>query len=57
MKIWHLSVTATVLFQEENREMVERLMKYKSKDAEKMNEENENFVRKKHAKLQIEFGI
>ncbi|XP_021915879.1 autophagy-related protein 16-1 isoform X2 [Zootermopsis nevadensis] len=31
--------------QDENRALVERLIRYKSKDAEKMNEENENFVR------------
>ncbi|XP_049940345.1 autophagy-related protein 16-1-like isoform X1 [Schistocerca serialis cubense] len=30
--------------QEENNTLVERLIRYKSKDAEKMNEENENFV-------------
>lgn len=33
------------LFQDENRSLVERLIRYKSKDADKMNEENENFVR------------
>jgi hypothetical protein len=32
-------------FQDENRSLVERLIRYKSKDADKMNEENENFVR------------
>jgi hypothetical protein len=32
-------------FQDENRTLVERLIRYKSKDADKMNEENENFVR------------
>uniref|UniRef100_A0ABD2W3E9 Autophagy-related protein 16 domain-containing protein n=1 Tax=Trichogramma kaykai TaxID=54128 RepID=A0ABD2W3E9_9HYME len=30
--------------QEENRQLVDRLIKYKSKDAEKMNEENDNFL-------------
>ncbi|XP_049763780.1 autophagy-related protein 16-1-like isoform X2 [Schistocerca cancellata] len=40
--------------QEENNTLVERLIRYKSKDAEKMNEENENFVRKRQAKLQKE---
>ncbi|XP_014217060.1 autophagy-related protein 16 [Copidosoma floridanum] len=30
--------------QEENRHLVERLIKYKAKDAEKMNEENDNFL-------------
>ncbi|XP_069689007.1 autophagy-related protein 16-like isoform X2 [Periplaneta americana] len=40
--------------QDENRSLVDRLIRYKSKDADKMNEENENFVRKKQAKLQKE---
>ncbi|XP_067008650.2 autophagy-related protein 16-1 isoform X2 [Anabrus simplex] len=40
--------------QDENRTLVERLMRYKSKDADKLNEENENFVRKRQAKLQKE---
>ncbi|XP_046672620.1 autophagy-related protein 16-1 isoform X2 [Homalodisca vitripennis] len=40
--------------QDENREIIDRLKQYKSKDAEKMNEENENFVRKKNAKMQKE---
>jgi autophagy-related protein 16 len=31
--------------QEENGVLVERLIRIKAKDAEKMNEENENFVR------------
>jgi len=31
--------------QDENRELVERLMTYKSKDAEKLNEENDHQVR------------
>ncbi|XP_001603536.3 autophagy-related protein 16 isoform X2 [Nasonia vitripennis] len=30
--------------QEENRQLVDRLIKYKAKDAEKMNEENDNFL-------------
>ncbi|XP_046415575.1 autophagy-related protein 16-1 isoform X1 [Neodiprion fabricii] len=30
--------------QEENRQLVERLIRYKAKDAEKMNEENDNFL-------------
>ncbi|XP_051169478.1 autophagy-related protein 16-1-like [Leptopilina boulardi] len=30
--------------QEENRQLVERLIKYKAKDADKMNEENDNFL-------------
>lgn len=31
--------------QTENTQLVERLMKFKAKDAEKMNEENETFLR------------
>jgi autophagy-related protein 16 len=31
--------------QTENSQLVERLMKFKAKDAEKMNEENETFLR------------
>ena len=31
--------------QNENGQLVERLMKFKAKDAEKMNEENETFLR------------
>lgn len=31
--------------QEENRQLVDRLIKYKSKDVDKMNEENETFLR------------
>ncbi|VVC92517.1 unnamed protein product, partial [Leptidea sinapis] len=31
--------------QDENRSLVERLIKYKSKDADKMNEENEHFIK------------
>ncbi|XP_050304007.1 autophagy-related protein 16-1 isoform X2 [Anthonomus grandis grandis] len=30
--------------QEENRQLVERLIKYKAKDADRMNEENDNFL-------------
>ncbi|XP_044736633.1 autophagy-related protein 16-1 isoform X2 [Chrysoperla carnea] len=30
--------------QDENRQLLERLIRYKAKDADKMNEENENFV-------------
>ncbi|XP_031338168.1 autophagy-related protein 16-1-like [Photinus pyralis] len=55
--------------QEENRQLLDRLIHYKTKDAEKMNEENDNFLndvtrgfqlssfrlfRKKHAKVQKE---
>lgn len=40
--------------QDENRLLVERLVRYKSKDADKMNEDNENFLRKKQAKVQKE---
>lgn len=34
-----------VFLQDENRTLVDRLMKYKSKDVEKMNDENESFLR------------
>ncbi|XP_046737886.1 autophagy-related protein 16-1 isoform X2 [Diprion similis] len=40
--------------QEENRQLVERLIRYKAKDAEKMNEENDNFLKKRQAKMQKE---
>ncbi|GLV40304.1 Autophagy-related 16 [Carabus blaptoides fortunei] len=40
--------------QDENRQLVERLIRYKSKDADKMNEENENFLKKRQAKMQKE---
>lgn len=40
--------------QDENRVMVERLIKYKAKDADKMNEENENFVKRKGEKVRKE---
>ncbi|XP_075235335.1 autophagy-related protein 16-1-like isoform X4 [Lycorma delicatula] len=40
--------------QDENSRLLERLMKYKSKDAEKLNEENENFLRHRNAKMQKE---
>lgn len=33
----------------ENQRLVDRLIKYKSKDADKLNEENENFIKKKQA--------
>lgn len=33
------------IFQDENRSLVERLIKYKAKDADKMNEENEHFLK------------
>lgn len=33
------------LLQDENRSLVERLIKYKAKDADKMNEENEHFLK------------
>lgn len=32
-------------FQDENRSLVDRLIKYKAKDADKMNEENEHFLK------------
>ena len=31
--------------QEENRQLIERLIKYKTRDAEKVNEENDNFLK------------
>lgn len=34
-----------LIFQDENRQLVERLIKYKAKDAEKLNEENESFLK------------
>ncbi|XP_070142409.1 autophagy-related protein 16 isoform X2 [Drosophila kikkawai] len=37
--------------QDENRCLLERLMRYKSKDADKLNEENESIIRKRSAKL------
>ncbi|KAM7364248.1 autophagy-related 16 isoform 5-T5 [Cochliomyia hominivorax] len=37
--------------QDENRCLLERLMRYKSKDADKLNEENESFLRKRSDKL------
>ncbi|XP_050547244.1 autophagy-related protein 16-1-like [Daktulosphaira vitifoliae] len=40
--------------QDDNRELVDRLMTYKSKDAEKLNEENDHLVRKRNAKMQQE---
>ncbi|XP_075147671.1 autophagy-related 16 isoform X2 [Haematobia irritans] len=33
--------------QDENRRLLDRLMQYKSKDADKLNEENESFIRKR----------
>ncbi|XP_048524311.1 autophagy-related protein 16-1 isoform X2 [Dendroctonus ponderosae] len=38
--------------QDENGQLVERLIKYKAKDADKMNEENDNFLKKRYAKMQ-----
>ncbi|KAJ8719016.1 hypothetical protein PYW07_016572 [Mythimna separata] len=40
--------------QDENRSLVERLIKYKAKDADKMNEENEHFIKKKTEKVRKE---
>lgn len=40
--------------QDENMELVERLKRYKAKDAERLNEENENLVRKRHLQMQRE---
>lgn len=41
-------------FQDENRQLVDRLMKYKAKDADKLNEENENLLRKRTEKMRRE---
>lgn len=41
----HFHSFTHVLFQDENRQLVERLIKYKAKDAEKLNEENESFLK------------
>lgn len=38
--------------QEENGQLLDRIIKYKARDAEKMNEENDNFLKKKYAKMQ-----
>lgn len=40
--------------QDENRQLVDRLIKYKAKDADKMNEENDNFLKKRYARMQKE---
>lgn len=40
--------------QEENHQLIERLIKYKTRDAEKVNEENDNFLKKRQAKMQKE---
>ncbi|XP_064543917.1 autophagy-related protein 16 isoform X2 [Drosophila montana] len=37
--------------QDENRYLLERLMRYRAKDADKLNEENESIIRKRSAKL------
>lgn len=37
--------------QDENRTLVERLIKYKAKDADKLNEENESFLKKRSDKV------
>lgn len=37
--------TLVFYLQDENRTLVERLIKYKAKDAEKLNEENESFLK------------
>lgn len=37
--------TLNFYLQDENRTLVERLIKYKAKDAEKLNEENESFLK------------
>ncbi|XP_076621850.1 autophagy-related 16 [Colletes latitarsis] len=40
--------------QDENRQLVERFIKYKTRDAEKINEENDNFLKMRHARMQKE---
>ncbi|XP_018564835.1 autophagy-related protein 16-1 [Anoplophora glabripennis] len=40
--------------QDENRHLVERLIKYKAKDADRMNEENDNFLRNRYKRMQKE---
>ncbi|GAB0091491.1 Autophagy-related protein 16 [Sergentomyia squamirostris] len=40
--------------QDENRQLVDRLMKYKAKDADKLNEENESLLRKRTEKMRRE---
>lgn len=43
---WTHFLTMTLIqFQDENRQLVDRLIKYKAKDAEKLNEENESFLK------------
>ncbi|XP_055954277.1 autophagy-related protein 16-1 [Patella vulgata] len=41
---------------DENRELVERWMHLKSKDADKLNEENDSFIRQRQAKLRKELA-
>lgn len=41
----HLLTMTLIQFQDENRQLVDRLIKYKAKDAEKLNEENESFLK------------
>lgn len=38
--------------QDENRQLVDKLISYKSEDANRMNEENDNFLKKRYAKMQ-----
>ncbi|KAL1506114.1 hypothetical protein ABEB36_005538 [Hypothenemus hampei] len=38
--------------QDENVQLVERLVKLKAQDADRMNEENDNFLKKRYAKMQ-----
>ncbi|CAH1110989.1 unnamed protein product [Psylliodes chrysocephalus] len=40
--------------QKENRDLADRFVKYKAKDADRMNEENDNFLKKRYAKMQKE---
>ncbi|XP_043251614.1 autophagy-related protein 16-1 [Colletes gigas] len=40
--------------QDENRQLIERFIKYKTRDAEKVNIENDNFLKMRHARMQKE---
>lgn len=44
-KFFSIFVLFCFYFQDENRTLIDRLMKYKIKDAEKMNDENESFLK------------
>ncbi|KAI4459506.1 autophagy protein 16-like [Holotrichia oblita] len=40
--------------QVENNQLIEKIIKYKAKDADRMNEENDNFLKKRSARMQKE---